>query len=157
MHIHLLVMRHGEAENYASNDAARNLTARGIAECQSAGRWLQANLQCVDLALVSPFVRAQQSAAALADSVPIKDRQDCPDLVPAGDAQWVNDYVDALLTEQQELRSLLLVSHMPIVSALVDRFCQQQLFTLFTTSAIVQLDYDTTTGTGQLVNCFQGH
>lgn len=155
MHIHLLVMRHGEAERYARDDASRNLTERGIVECESAGRWLQANLESVDLALISPFVRAQQTAAALAHSVPIKVCQDCADLIPAGDAQLVNHYVDALLTEQPALRSLLLVSHMPIVSALVDQFCQQQLSTLFTTSAIVQLDYDTATGSGRLVNCYQ--
>jgi phosphohistidine phosphatase len=110
----LWILRHGEAEPRKTTDAARALTAHGVEEALAAGKCL-ARFAGADLVvLASPYVRAQQTAAAVLRSVKAK--------APLITVDWCtpdDDPVKAL--EQLALRSegeLLLVSHMPLVSAL---------------------------------------
>ncbi|MDW7747204.1 SixA phosphatase family protein [Halomonas sp.] len=65
----LLIMRHGEAAP-GGPDAERELTPRGEEEARRMGRWLAAREE-LDLPrlrlLASPYVRARQSAAWIAE------------------------------------------------------------------------------------------
>lgn len=108
----LWLLRHGEAEPVARRDAERNLTARGRQQVREVAEHLQGRpLQAV---LVSPYVRAQQTADLL-----------CEELGFTGQrltASW--------LTPESELRQtlrelagfahdeLLLVTHQPLVGSL---------------------------------------
>ena len=60
----LLLWRHADAEN-GIPDMARQLTARGRTQAAAAAQWLSARLRGRYRLLVSPAVRAQQTAAAL--------------------------------------------------------------------------------------------
>jgi phosphohistidine phosphatase len=60
----LVLWRHAEAEDGAP-DRARALTARGRKQARAVGRWLAKRLPDDCRILVSPAVRAQQTAAGL--------------------------------------------------------------------------------------------
>lgn len=62
----LLLWRHAEAED-GHPDAARRLTHRGREQAERTGEWLAARLPAHVRVLVSPAVRAQQTAQALSD------------------------------------------------------------------------------------------
>jgi phosphohistidine phosphatase len=60
----LILWRHAEAEDGVA-DAERALTARGRKQAKTVARWLRKRLPDGCRVLVSPAVRAQQTAAAL--------------------------------------------------------------------------------------------
>lgn len=109
----LWVLRHGEAEPRANTDAERRLTVHGREQVlRSAARLLGQPLQAI---IASPYVRAQQTAAlahaALDFAEPVRT---VPWLTPESDPQQVIAELDRLGLEQ-----VLLVSHQPLVGALV--------------------------------------
>jgi phosphohistidine phosphatase len=144
----LMIMRHGEAEASFQNDAARNLTTRGFIEAQKAGVWLRDTVEQIDMALVSPYVRAQQTFDMVSSVVDVSRSETNHQIVPSGTPSTVHDYVDAILDMNNDVQSLLLVSHMPLVSYLLDNFCGQFESRLFATSSIALLDYNTSTQRG---------
>ncbi|MDH0649032.1 phosphohistidine phosphatase SixA [Pseudomonas sp. GD03858] len=109
----LWVLRHGEAESRANTDAERRLTAHGREQVlHSAARLLGQPLQAI---IASPYVRAQQTAAlvhgALGFAEPVRT---VPWLTPDSDVQQVIAQIERL-----GLEHVLLVSHQPLVGALV--------------------------------------
>lgn len=62
--MNLILWRHAEAEE-GKNDMKRALTKRGLKQATLAAAWLHANLPEGARILVSPAVRAQQTAQAL--------------------------------------------------------------------------------------------
>ncbi len=62
----LLLWRHAEAEDEEDNDLRRRLTGRGEKQAHSVATWLGKRLPKDLRILVSPAVRAQQTASALA-------------------------------------------------------------------------------------------
>ncbi|MDH0649031.1 phosphohistidine phosphatase SixA [Pseudomonas sp. GD03858] len=109
----LWVLRHGEAESRANTDAERRLTAHGREQVlHSAARLLGQPLQAI---IASPYVRAQQTAAlvhgALGFAEPVRT---APWLTPDSDVEQVIGEVERL-----GLEHVLLVSHQPLVGALV--------------------------------------
>ena len=60
----LILWRHAEAENRVP-DSRRALTERGMEQAQRVARWLNERLPAHTEILVSPAVRAQQTAQAL--------------------------------------------------------------------------------------------
>lgn len=137
----LIIMRHGEAEPVFANDPARKLTTRGFMECQRTGVWLQQQFGTIDYALVSPYERAKQSFDMVKSMVAVDQVEESTDIIPSGNPNIVQDYVD-VLRDQHDLASILLVSHMPIVSYMVDTFCGRLISHLFSTASIAVLDYD---------------
>lgn len=109
----LWVLRHGEAEARANSDAERRLTGHGREQVLfSAARLLGQPLQAI---YASPYVRAQQTAAlvqgALGFAEPVRT---VPWLTPDSDVQQVIGEIEGL-----GLEHVLLVSHQPLVGALV--------------------------------------
>ncbi|UAA40115.1 phosphohistidine phosphatase SixA [Paraneptunicella aestuarii] len=146
----LLLMRHGEAEPFKADDKSRNLTPYGVEQARRAGDWLNAELGSIDVAMVSPYVRAQQTLTSLAEQVNVSRVMTNYDITPSGNPSLVHDYVDAFLLDNPDVKSLLLVCHMPIVSFLTDNFCQQHQSMLFATSAIVNIDYEVNKSKGAI-------
>ena len=115
------VLRHGEAEPHAARDDQRNLTAHGREQVLRSAAHLLG--QPLDAILASPYVRAQQTAElvhgalAFAESV-----RTVPWLTPDMDAMKVAGKLDAL-----GLQNVLLVSHQPLVGALVGWLAQGNL------------------------------
>jgi phosphohistidine phosphatase len=135
-------MRHGDAQSYASSDAARELTTLGVEQVQRNAIWLSQHVSQLDQILVSPFVRAQQTqqiVSTIIDS--INPVETINDLVPEGDARQVHDYVDAIVGSS-EAKSILLVSHMPLVSYLVESFTIARNCPIFPTAGIAFIEYD---------------
>lgn len=136
-----MLMRHGEASPNFRDDINRSLTTHGFIETQNSGVWLKDTVHSIDKAIVSPYLRAQQTFDMVSSIVPVLHREDNSDVIPSGNASLVQDYVNVLLQESQ-ISSLLIVSHMPLVSYLLDSFCGRLESRIFSTASIALLDYD---------------
>lgn len=109
----LWVLRHGEAEPRANSDPERRLTTHGREQVlRSAARLLGEPLQAI---IASPYVRAQQTAALVHGALGfVEPVRTVPWLTPDNDPQQVIAELDRL-----GLEHALLVSHQPLVGALV--------------------------------------
>jgi phosphohistidine phosphatase len=147
----LFVMRHGQANPFGKSDAERSLTKHGFDEVAKMAKWLVENLHRIDNILVSPYVRAQQTAQQLLKHPEISAQLNTIDFItPEGDAAQVHDYIDGLLAIEP-IESLLLVSHMPLVSYLLAKLTTESNAPIFQTAAIAQIDYDVQLMKGRLV------
>lgn len=113
----LLILRHAESQSMARSDAARSLTARGIADAESVGTWLAATGHRPDRVYVSSAARTRQTWAAVSQA-----------------AQWGTDieaeFLDALYdggpatalevirNAPDDVGTVLVVGHNPTVAAL---------------------------------------
>ena len=109
MIVHLL--RHADAENFVTTDAARSLTPRGQGEAGSVANFLSRTRQQIDLILTSPYTRALQTAQAVASKIgmPLSEerRLSCGMSPQTG---------LALLQEHRRFENILLVGHQPDLS-----------------------------------------
>jgi phosphohistidine phosphatase len=162
-------MRHGEAEGVTGHsfksDNERKLTERGQLEAQLMANWLLNKNINFSHVFISPFVRAQQTCAQLLKVLNF-DAITLDFITPSGDAKQVHDYIDGLISssqneQKQELTtstekkvdiSILIVSHMPLVSYLVSEFTYDDQAPIFATAAIAQIKYDVSTMGGELVS-----
>jgi phosphohistidine phosphatase len=134
-------MRHGEAEALQHSDQQRQLTARGVSEVTQVSSWLQKHYPAFDRVLCSPYQRTQQTAGLMLQKQPAGTQLDIvPELVPDGDASQVQCYLDALWSSEPNSR-FLLVSHMPLVSFLVETFTLHRSAPVFSTAGMAFIDY----------------
>lgn len=122
----ICIVRHGSAEQGADEDSQRNLTTKGLAQVQGAGRWLMEQLKHGDLAsntliLSSPYLRAQQTAEAIAEATALS-LNILPDLVPHGKIERIGEQ---LMSQTQDL---ILVSHLPLVGRLAAKLVDGQMY-----------------------------
>ncbi len=105
----LYLLRHADAENFVTTDAARVLTEKGRLQAAIVGGFLLRTTTPPDLILTSPYLRALQTAQAVAacfPSVPLQeDRRLGCGLDP--------DQALEIIGEHEKLNSLLLVGHQP--------------------------------------------
>ncbi|WP_246601294.1 phosphohistidine phosphatase SixA [Alteromonas antoniana] len=161
--IFVFIMRHGEAESLRLDDKSRQLTDAGRTQVSRAASWLQESW-CrdgkVDIALVSPYRRARQTYDMLSLDIHASKMEIFEDITPDGDAQSVHDYLDARLAmskaRDQNLKRILLVSHMPLVSYLVDAMCDSYTTSLFATASVAVIRYNVHTHKGILEAHYQG-
>jgi len=116
--VKLFILRHGEAEPYRADDETRQLTDRGRAQVE------QVMMACADKfpaavqVHVSPFIRAQQTAAIalahLRGPAAVTDAL----ITPAGNP---NVFIQHLEKIQSDV--VLLVSHQPFVGLLAEYLC----------------------------------
>ncbi len=114
------ILRHGKAEaaRPGMGDADRRLTKKGREDIAAAGRWMAAQEIRFDLIAASPLTRAQDTAAIIAESLGDKDRLVTWEiLAPGGNT----DAVCHKIGKYEENRSILLVGHEPLLSALISR------------------------------------
>ena len=133
-------MRHGEAEPMQANDAKRALTPRGVKQANEMALWLKAHFKPQGV-LVSPFLRAQQTAEQVKKHNPLGFYEVCKDIVPSGDARFAVDYLETLISLHSELDTWLLVAHMPIVSYLVEQLDVGNM-PIFSTAGVAVMHYD---------------
>lgn len=133
----LLVMRHGEA-GPGHPDVERELTGHGQQEVRRMAAWLADRDDLAGLRLLaSPYRRARQSAAALAEALEA-EVETLPLITPDDPPQAVADW----LLEQSPGRPLLLVSHMPLVGALTGLLVEgrSDLGLAFPTAGVAELE-----------------
>ncbi len=138
----LFIMRHAQASMNADSDFDRVITAHGKQEIVDMAKWLNNTGIKISKLLVSPFVRTQQTAntltAYLKDPISIITTDL---LTPSGNAQNTHDYIDAFYSGHND-ESLLIISHMPLVSYLVSELTVEQQSPIFPTAGIAQIQYD---------------
>lgn len=147
----LYIMRHGQANPVGNIDHLRELTSTGYNEAQCMGKWV--NQQGISFlqVFVSPYVRAQQTANTLLNEINGQVQVATIDFItPLDDAKKVHDYIDGICTDTH-IEHLIIVSHMPLVSYLVETLTIDRQSPIFQTAAIAQIDYDVEKMTGRLV------
>jgi phosphohistidine phosphatase len=149
------IMRHGEAQNFVAqgscDDSKRALTAQGKTEAKMMANWLQKMQVNPIHVFVSPYVRAQQTCA-IATAMMQSAITTVDFITPSGDAKQVHDFIDGWCSEQltaseqqestRQEPSLLIISHMPLVSYLVEQLTQPGNTPIFATAGIAHIDYD---------------
>lgn len=108
-------MRHGEAEAIQTTDRARELTANGRREVAAVARGLRGSVGSLDRIICSPYTRARQTAALVADGLHLGAEriEEVGELASGADThkalQWLVRNVD---------EDVLAVGHMPMVAEL---------------------------------------
>jgi len=159
----LFIMRHGEAESLRLDDKSRRLTDAGREQVFRAARWLVSDY-CpgakVDLAMVSPYRRTRQTFDMLTLDLAVSKTEISEDIVPEGNPQLVSDYIQTRIemakAKGKPLSNVLVVSHMPLVSYLVDALCHSYTTSLFATASIAVIRYSVSEGKGELLVHYQG-
>ncbi len=114
-------VRHGEASLKAPTDRQRELTERGHLQVAAAAQWLASNWRPERL-LVSPYLRAQQTAAAFLAAMPGLRAAYAEFLVPDTPLQELNGELAAI-----EPQRVLLIGHNPLFSDAISWFCGDEL------------------------------
>jgi len=112
-------MRHGDALMDAPRDSLRPLSQRGHSQAEEAIKHLSSQLNNpVGLVLASPYLRAQETSRHAVEGIRYpKEALTCDKITP-------NDSPDSvinILSEYESFGSVLIVSHQPLVSALIGR------------------------------------
>ncbi|PCH97536.1 MAG: phosphohistidine phosphatase SixA [Gammaproteobacteria bacterium] len=174
----IFIMRHGEAANVAGKDSLRPLTKQGLFEAEKMGIWLAQTKLSFTNVFVSPYLRAQQTCAKVINT--FTKATLCDDacfeklmletltpetldfITPSGNARQAHDFLDGLFQKYDailngkddctdEEQAILLVSHMPFVSYLVAELTGSLHTPMFSTGAIVVIDYDIKQMQGRLI------
>lgn len=147
----IFVMRHGQAEANAPSDAQRALSSTGVKEATRMGQWLAKSQDGFDCIYVSPYVRAQQTAAQVIQALPYQvNSVTLSFITPEDNARIVQDYLDGVCTEQA-FNKILIVSHMPLVSYLVAQLTVDHAMPIFQTASVAQINYDASNMQGDLL------
>ncbi|MGI0153458.1 phosphohistidine phosphatase SixA [Pseudidiomarina sp. WS423] len=150
MTITLYLMRHGDAvaAQALQADAIRPLSPLGEEEVLAAATWLQQYLaeqgqSGLDWLLVSPYIRAQQTATIVAQTTTAKVRDISHDITPAGDADMFTEWLWVKLAAMASTSAqVMVVSHMPFISYLVAALDQATPPLIFPTAGIAELQVD---------------
>jgi phosphohistidine phosphatase len=110
----LWILRHGRAEPQSTDDSRRALVASGERDARAAGIWLAGAASPPPLVFASPYRRAQQTEQAVLAARPGAQWQTAAWLAPDSDPGAVLEQLAGI-----EAPQVLLVSHQPLVSALV--------------------------------------
>lgn len=146
----IFIMRHGEAEHFASSDSERELTSKGRSASLAVARaCAQKGFSHFDKVLVSPYIRAQQTWQEISSCFSADDVETCEDITPYGDAEQVVDYVSALIDVHQ-YQSVLIVSHLPLVGYLTADFVTNIHPPMFPTSGLTCIEFALETLSGDI-------
>ncbi|MGH8779334.1 SixA phosphatase family protein [Paraburkholderia sp.] len=111
--MNLILWRHAEAEDIASSDLARQLTARGRKQAQTAARWLRARIDPDAVVLASPAARTVQTAESLTDQYRVVQ-----EIAPDASAAAV---LDAAGWPDGIARTVVVVGHQPTLGHVAAR------------------------------------
>ena len=161
--MYIFIMRHGDAVTVANNDSDRILSKIGIQQSIQSAKWLKKFISNraikIDVSLVSPYVRAKQTFTHMKRFIDLDNSLtansfDTEVITPTGDVFIAHSELDTLLMEQPNTQAVLLVSHLPFVSFLLDELCSTQQSLVFSTGAIACVDYDISHSVGKLTAVF---
>nr|WP_086939897.1 phosphohistidine phosphatase SixA [Thaumasiovibrio occultus] len=148
--MHILIMRHGEAQTFAQTDPLRPLTEFGRqASIEMGERLKNKGFESIDVAWVSPYLRAEQTWRALQTHIGAKKVTSEEDITPYGDAELVASYIKAFVQVERP-QSLMLVSHLPLVGYLTAELAVPMQPPMFPTSTVACIEYDPDTGASEL-------
>lgn len=143
------LLRHGIAQNRASSDAARELTREGILQTQAVVEKFKQHAPQLDMAIVSPYIRARQTASCVQLAFPDLQFDVDARIKPSGDVIGVMDAIEGFGVQQ-----LLLVGHNPLLSNLlvhlVDKLPQVNSYMRNSMLVCVNIDF-VAPGCGEIV------
>jgi phosphohistidine phosphatase len=157
----IFVMRHGEAEPYKRDDQSRHLTRFGLTQSEHASKWMSkqlnedTELKQIDLTLVSPYVRTIETLEAVEQFMPIRNKVQTSAVTPDGNAKQARDLIDGELLQDNDINSLLIISHMPLVSLLSDAICHGFNARVFGTADVLMINYDLERSSGRQLAFYQ--
>jgi phosphohistidine phosphatase len=112
----LILLRHAKSDwSGGQADIARPLAKRGRRQAPDAGRWLAANLDSVDLAVVSPASRARRTWALVSAQLDAPPPTRIDDRVYAASHQQLLTVVREL---PDDIETVVLVGHNPGIEEL---------------------------------------
>jgi len=118
--VELFLLRHGHANTEAPRDSLRELTQRGRSEISRAIEADKDSLQSLEKLIVSPYLRAQQSAQIVRQLLGDVPQIDSDLLVPNADPKGVIQYLHHLY-HHSGVNSLLVVGHQPLLGIVLDK------------------------------------
>ena len=143
----LLIMRHGEATPLVNSDANRALTTWGVEQAKNAARILVEKGYRPELILVSPLLRAQQTASEVSkvtyNQVTTVNQETVALLSPESVVEDLVKYLEQFLELSLEERvetEIMLVSHQPLVSLLIDYLSGEQVGMSTANVALVEMN-----------------
>jgi len=146
------IMRHGQAFTSGKSDALRELTVQGQLEAKLMAKWFNTQKIEIDHIIVSPFVRAKQTSQQLLQQLGNKINLTTLDFTtPSGSVKQMHDYLDGICVKDN-VKTLLIISHMPFVSYLVAELTENGDCPIFQTAGVACIDYDTERMKGDLIS-----
>lgn len=121
----IYILRHGQAEAQITTDEARRLTEKGRSDTAKVVGARALDMASLTQIWASPLVRAQQTAIIATHYFPHLSIQTTDLLIPEANPQALLAWLDELYQQhlQDSNQSILLVSHQPLVGALVNKLC----------------------------------
>ena len=129
----LFLLRHGQAEPYQTDDFSRQLTEKG--RQQIAG--VLEHIEQPDLMVVSPLVRAQQSAEIVAAAFEPCSHMTSDTLIPDHNPSDVLSWLEGC-----DANVVILVAHNPLLSRLANWLSDKEQFINLDTGGLACLEGD---------------
>ena len=152
-----MLMRHGEAEEFAEGgDAQRVLTKRGHAMAQRAGRLLQTLAWFPSIAVSSPFVRAKETLEGVLEvlgaPVEMETERGLVPGAPAGSA--VATLIERAAVVQGAAVRMLAVGHNPCVTGMLAHLVRgdERMAFAVSTGDLAHLSVDPVEGTAVVLS-----
>lgn len=140
-------MRHAEAAHYAQgnySDSERHLTEHGLEQAAKAAKMLTnvKNKFKIKKILSSTYLRARQTADALAELTGL-EVEHLPEISLSNtNLEKIHSKIDLLAVESEPDQAVVLVSHIPIVYLLTERFAHKsEQICHFSTANFAVIDY----------------
>lgn len=146
--MYIYIMRHATAENLLTVDEERALVPHAMEEIESTTCQLKKYTQSINWSLFSPFRRAIQTHQIVNTLVEINESDESNQITPSGDPRSFRKFLDLKLLEKPDCEQVLIVSHLPFVSYLLDELVNKPLGLFFPPASIAVIDYDATTSLG---------
>ena len=133
--MYLYVLRHGKAgDGYP--DEVRELTDRGREDVDSVVSGCAENVEPLEQILCSPLIRARQTAEIVANVLQFKgELLENEHITPWGSSQ---DFLSSL---DERCNSVLIASHQPYVSILVEHLTGKSIPMRTSALAAIKIDY----------------
>ncbi|QIZ77219.1 phosphohistidine phosphatase SixA [Ferrimonas lipolytica] len=137
--MNIYLMRHGEAGFDAPSDQLRQLTSLGKSQSLEVAQQFLVAMQHMDLVLVSPYLRAQQTWQMIESLCQAQPQvQVLDELVPEADPAITRDVVVATAAVAKA-NNVLVIAHMPLLGYLLAELVPGQEPCLFATSGIAEI------------------
>ncbi|MCG8393738.1 MAG: phosphohistidine phosphatase SixA [Pseudomonadales bacterium] len=140
----LYISRHGQAVSHAETDALRPLTETGQAALLAHWQTLRDSGIEIGGLVVSPYLRAQQTADCIEQVYGGLARVDCDHLVPEASPRQLLDW----LLQNPPRDNSVLVSHMPLVAQLTAFWTGSAQRVAFNVGTVACLDVDVAAADG---------
>jgi phosphohistidine phosphatase len=115
----LILLRHAKSDWSGDEaDIDRRLATRGRREAPEAGQWLRANIDTIDLAIVSPARRARTTWKLVSAELEATPRTEIDDRVYAATG---DELLNLLRELPDDLDTVVLIGHNPAIEDLTSR------------------------------------